>query len=548
MTLHELESPDALQTFLTSNKNALVCFSATWCGPCKKSKPALEEMASQYASDVTKNVAFGIVYEHVLGEVIHNYRVRAFPTYVLFQQSQEVNRVEGVNMDGIRSMIDAAGCNADLTGGETLGGGAATPLSPEQARAQRLAKFAVATSPAPAEPKEEDQKEAAKPPVEDVEMKTEEEPAKASTNDEDVEMKDATCIEAEDPTANLDKALLETLTESMGFTLLRAQKGLLYGNGNTIDGAVEWIMQHQDDDDIDEPIPAKPPAKAVSYKCNECGKILSNMANLELHANKTGHSDFEESTQQVKPLTAEEKAKKIEEIKTLLQAKRMEREELEKAEEKEREKQRREMGKQMSKTREQMEIEQRKRDAKQRKREKEAAKRERERIRAELAKDKAERRANKGKLHSTLGVDGYNPSAIQYDTGAPGEGGEGAFAADREEHHHKKIQASSAKIDDYIKKVSQYRAGGDGGKCLKILSVYVSNVVDNPDEEKFKTINMENKAFRTKVKPFIGGKHLLVAVGFKENEGGTALVLKEDADPKLLADTKEKLKAALDAY
>jgi hypothetical protein len=83
---------------------------------------------------------------------------------------------------------------------------------------------------------------------------------------------------------------------------------------------------------------------------------------------------------------------------------------------------------------------------------------------------------------------------------------------------------------------------------LKILSVYVSNVVDNPGEEKYRTINMENKVFRTKVKPFIGGKHLLVAVGFKENEGGTALVLKEDADPKLLADTKDKLNAALEAY
>ena len=368
------------------------------------------------------------------------------------------------------------------------------------------------------------------------------------TAEEDVEMKDATEEESappEDPTAKLDKALLETLTESMGFSLLRAQKGLLYGNSQTVDGAVEWIMEHQDDDDIDEPIPLEHVEKAQSYKCNECGKVLSNMANLELHANKTGHSDFEESTEAVKPLTAEEKAKKIEEIKSLLKAKRLEREEAEKAEEKERERQRRLMGKEISKTREQLESEQRKRDAMQRKREKEAAKRERERIRAELAKDKAERLANKGKLHSTLGVEGYNPSAIQYDTGVGGEVGAGG---DHEEHHRKKIQASSTKIDEYIKKVSQYRAGGDGGKCLKVLHTYVGNVVDNPNEEKFKTINMENKVFKNKVKPFIGGKHLLVAVGFKENEGGTALILKEDADPKLLADTKDKLKAALDAY
>ena len=106
--------------------------------------------------------------------------------------------------------------------------------------------------------------------------------------------------------------MLKTLTEAMGFSLLRAQKGLLCGNGGNVEGAVEWLMQHQDDVDIDEPITA---AKAQSYKCNDCGKILSNMANLELHANKTGHSDFEESTERVKPLTEEEKKAKIEEIK-----------------------------------------------------------------------------------------------------------------------------------------------------------------------------------------------------------------------------------------
>merc|ERR1712232_1361815 len=203
-------------------------------------------------------------------------------------------------------------------------------------------------------------------------------------------------------------------TGEMGFSLLRAQKGLLNG-GNQLDGAVEWLMQHQDDADIDEPIPSNSSnttAKAQSYKCNECGKILSNMANLELHANKTGHSDFEESTESIKPLTAEEKAEKVKKIKELLAAKRAQREEAEKVDHIEREKQRRFMGKEMKKTREEMEIKQRKNEAYLRKKEKIEARKERERIRAELTKDKAERAANKGKLHTRLGVDGYNPSAI----------------------------------------------------------------------------------------------------------------------------------------
>merc|ERR1712127_271320 len=137
-----------------------------------------------------------------------------------------------------------------------------------------------------------------------------------------------------DPTEDLKKEDIDMLTSSMGFSELRAQKGLINSIGGTVEGAVEWLLAHQDDANIDDPIEKVPKTSgglvAQSYKCNECGKILSNMANLELHANKTGHSDFEESTEIKKPLTEEEKKAKILEIKALLKAKRTEREETEK--------------------------------------------------------------------------------------------------------------------------------------------------------------------------------------------------------------------------
>ena len=231
------------------------------------------------------------------------------------------------------------------------------------------------------------------------------------------------------------------------------------------------------------------------------------------------------------------------EIKELLKSKRAARETQEKADEKDREKQRRFMGKEMAKTREELEREQLKRTAMLRRKEKEEARRERDRIRAELEKDKLERRANKGKLSSKLGVDGYNPDAIQYDQNPDGT----PLVVDEEQKKHK-IKASAAKIDEYIKKVSSYRAGGDGGKCLKVLLAYVGNVVDKPEDPKFKTINTENKAFKTNVIPFVGTKALLLAVGFKQAEGGGALVLDEGANPTLLAETKEKLAAALSTY
>lgn len=541
MTLNDLPTPAALTSFLTTHPHSLICFSATWCGPCKASKPQLEALVDQLASDPALSVSCGIVYEHVLGEEIQRYRVRAFPTYIVFSGDVEVGRVEGVNFDKVKSLVGEF-CKSRFGGeGNSLGSGGGAALSPEEARAQRLAKFGAAS---PAVAAVEKSEPVEKKEEKDEDMKDAVNESVAKSEDDGAAM-DVDEVEMVDPTEQLNKEDVETLTNSMGFSLIRAQKGLLHGNG-TVEGAVEWLMEHQEDPDIDDPIQQVPAAAgkgavAQSYKCNECGKILSNMANLELHANKTGHSDFEESTELKKPLTEEEKKAKIAEIKSLLKAKRTEREAKEKEENVDREKQRRFMGKEMSKTREQMEAESRKRQAQLKKKEKDDALRERQRIRAELEKDKRERAANKGKLSSKLGVDGYNPDAIQYDITPEG--------TSETQVKKQKTPPSAAKMEEYIAKVSSYRAGGDGGNCLKILKAYIGNVVDHPEDDKYKKINMENKAYKTKVKPFMGAKNLLLCVGFSPSEqDGTVLVLAEDADGNVLRMAKEKLEVAYEKY
>mmetsp|Transcript_34456 Transcript_34456/g.50598 ORF Transcript_34456/g.50598 Transcript_34456/m.50598 type:complete len:556 (+) Transcript_34456:154-1821(+) len=555
MTLHEIESAPELESFQSSHAFTLVCFSATWCGPCKQSKPTLEALATEYESDSSVNVVVGIVYEHNLGDDLQSYGVKAFPSYILWEGSKEVGRVEGPDFKAIRKMVVGSGCMQTFGpgSGQSLGGGNTATISAEDARNARLARFAAA-APAPAAPvpaASNQGKEEAAPQDAEMADATDTSNAAKPADGDAMEVESSETPEMVDPTATLDKEALKTLTGAMGFSTLRAQKGLLNGGGN-VEGAVEWLLAHQDDANIDDPICLVAADKgkgavgiAQSYKCNECGKILSNMANLELHANKTGHSDFEECTEAVKPLTPEEKAAKLVQIKALLKAKRAEREKQEKEEDVEREKRRRFMGQEMSKTKEQMEIEKRKRDAQMKKREKESFKRERERIRAELAKDKAERIANKGKLSSRLGADGYNPDGIQYDLDVDGEKKE--MANDKKATTPKKTVSGMAKVEECIKKVSQYKAGGDGGKCLKILLAYVKNVVDK-DEEKFRSINMDNKAYKSRIKPFLGAKALLLAVGFTVAKDADKLVLSPDADKALLAETKVKLEAAVAAY
>ena len=41
----------------------------------------------------------------------------------------------------------------------------------------------------------------------------------------------------------------------MGFQEVRAKKGLMFGSGSDLESAVNWLMEHQEDPDIDDPIP-----------------------------------------------------------------------------------------------------------------------------------------------------------------------------------------------------------------------------------------------------------------------------------------------------
>lgn len=70
------------------------------------------------------------------------------------------------------------------------------------------------------------------------------------------------------------------------------------------------------------PADLKPGEEAKSLVCGDCGRKLRSHAQAELHATKTGHVDFSESTEEIAPLTEEEKRAKLEELRRKLTEKR----------------------------------------------------------------------------------------------------------------------------------------------------------------------------------------------------------------------------------
>lgn len=98
-------------------------------------------------------------------------------------------------------------------------------------------------------------------------------------------------------------------------------------------GALQWLEDNQDKslEEIqtqakeaeDEEGPALQPGEQPrSLVCNECGKKFRGQSQAEFHASKSGHVDFAESTEEIAPLTEEQKKQRLTELREKLAAKR----------------------------------------------------------------------------------------------------------------------------------------------------------------------------------------------------------------------------------
>mmetsp|Transcript_34804 Transcript_34804/g.98671 ORF Transcript_34804/g.98671 Transcript_34804/m.98671 type:complete len:412 (-) Transcript_34804:245-1480(-) len=279
-------------------------------------------------------------------------------------------------------------------------------------------------------------------------------------------------------TAEVDPDLLKQLAE-MGFPENRATRAIHFTGTDNIEQAITWIVEHEADPDIDEPL------------------LVPKGSNKQ-------------------PLSAEEAKAKAEDMLRKAREKRMEEE---KQAEIAREKARINMGREMAAARKAEEEQQLKRNLMAREAEKAEAQRAMAKVKAQLEEDRRERRRK-------LGL----PEELTEEEKAA----EAAKAAE-------KAKASGTKMGVPIKPVSaidslrtvlvdmkktegEERAKVAWGTLLK----YLGNIAKNPNEDKFRSIKLANEAFQKRVGSVHGGVEFLLGCGFQKDAAGEVLTMPRD--------------------
>ncbi|EFC48132.1 thioredoxin [Naegleria gruberi] len=98
----QVDSHSELKSLIEGHEGLVVVdFFATWCGPCKRIAPTIEEWSKTHTT-----VLFLKVDVDINDESASVYSVEAMPTFLFFKGGQKIKSVVGANPNALLDVIN----------------------------------------------------------------------------------------------------------------------------------------------------------------------------------------------------------------------------------------------------------------------------------------------------------------------------------------------------------------------------------------------------------------------------------------------------------
>ncbi|XP_078175916.1 uncharacterized protein LOC144569439 [Carex rostrata] len=341
----------------------------------------------------------------------------------------------------------------------------------------------------------------------------------------------------------VDRRLLREL-ELMGFPINRATRALYSTGSCSLEAALDWVIEHENDSDIDQIL-------LVPFNIKiEDGNQFSLPEEVNLEAKKmwqnticnaknfedlkTSQTEVEKVTTAIREATINDSKNTEDERERILSMIRTKGEEEKRVREKQLkddQKEKMKTNKELMEAKGQLEESQRKRSLAQAGLEKEEERRARERIRRRIEDDKAERR-------SKLGLPNENPKVAQ------------PIVPQNEKKEAGTLLAKPEQFQDCLRSLKRNHKDEDAKvkRAFQTLLRIVGNIGKNPNEDKYRRIRLSNHAFQERVGNFKGGIEFLELCGFEKTKEGEEMYLllpKDKVDVQLLNSAGSELLSAM---
>jgi len=123
MSIPYINNNDQLKNYLKKSEAVVVYFTAVWCGPCQAIAPIVDQLYSQFP-----NVEVLKVDLDKSKKLASAKNITAVPTFIFIHNREEINRIQGANVqgisEGIKNLSELAP-NGTRQGGAGLGSGGA---------------------------------------------------------------------------------------------------------------------------------------------------------------------------------------------------------------------------------------------------------------------------------------------------------------------------------------------------------------------------------------------------------------------------------------